>query len=102
MTAFVNQRPIHQQNLAAFMTTRSTFPKPSHVSDRAWALAQRMTLRQLAGQLTSIDAGRYQQLAGEDIALASRAATSAPQVWSATGLGSCRRSRSRTDIRRSW
>jgi beta-glucosidase len=29
-----------------------------------------MTLRQLAGQLTSIDAGRYQQLTGEDIALA--------------------------------
>ena len=29
-----------------------------------------MTLRQLAGQLTSIDPGRYQQLAGEDIALA--------------------------------
>ena len=29
-----------------------------------------MTLRQLAGQLTSIDPGRYPQLAGEDIALA--------------------------------
>jgi beta-glucosidase len=29
-----------------------------------------MTLRQLAGQLTSIDPGRYRQLTGEDIALA--------------------------------
>lgn len=44
--------------------------KPPHVSDRAWALAGGMTLRQLAGQLTSIDPGRYQALAGEDIALA--------------------------------
>ena len=52
------------------MATRSTFTKPPHISDRAWALAGRMTLRQLAGQLTSIDPGRYQQLAGEDIALA--------------------------------
>lgn len=52
------------------MTTRATFSKPPHVSDRAWALAGGMSLRQLAGQLTSIDPGRYQQLAGEDIALA--------------------------------
>jgi len=52
------------------MGTRSTLTKPPHVSDRAWALAGGMTLRQLAGQLTSIDPGRYQQLAGEDIALA--------------------------------
>ena len=52
------------------MATRSTFTKPPHISDRAWALAGEMTLRQLAGQLTSIDPGRYQQLAGEDIALA--------------------------------
>jgi beta-glucosidase len=44
--------------------------KPSHVGDRAWTLARGMSLRQLAGQLTSIDPGRYQQLAGEDIALA--------------------------------
>ncbi len=44
--------------------------KPPHISDRAWALACGMTLRQLAGQLTSIDPGRYRQLAGEDIALA--------------------------------
>jgi len=49
---------------------RSSFAKPSHVTDRAWALAGGMTLRQLAGQLTSIDPGRYRQLAGEDIALA--------------------------------
>ena len=48
----------------------ASFTKPPHVSDRAWALAEGMTLRQLAGQLTSIDPGRYQQLAGEDIALA--------------------------------
>ena len=52
------------------MATRQTYSKPPHVSDRAWALAGRMTLRQLAGQLTSIDPGRYPQLAGEDIALA--------------------------------
>jgi beta-glucosidase len=53
------------------MTTLSTFTKrPPHVTERAWALACGMTLRQLAGQLTSIDPGRYQQLAGEDIALA--------------------------------
>ena len=52
------------------MDKRLTFTKPPHISDRAWALAERMTLRQLAGQLTSIDPGRYQQLAGEDIALA--------------------------------
>jgi beta-glucosidase len=49
---------------------RSSFAKPSHVTDRAWALALGMTLRELAGQLTSIDPGRYRQLAGEDIALA--------------------------------
>ena len=48
----------------------ASFTKPPHVSDRAWALAEGMSLRQLAGQLTSIDPGRYQQLAGEDIALA--------------------------------
>ncbi len=52
------------------MTTRSSIPKPPHVSDRAWSLACGMTLSQLAGQLTSIDPGRYQALAGEDIALA--------------------------------
>ena len=52
------------------MATRSTFTKPPHITDRAWARAGSMTLRQLAGQLTSIDPGRYQQLAGEDIALA--------------------------------
>ena len=52
------------------MATRSSFKKPAHVPERAWALACKMTLRQLAGQLTSIDPGRYQQLAGEDIALA--------------------------------
>ncbi|HVH03559.1 MAG TPA: glycoside hydrolase family 3 C-terminal domain-containing protein [Amaricoccus sp.] len=50
------------------MATR--FTKPPHIGDRAWALAGGMTLRQLAGQLTSIDPGRYPQLAGEDIALA--------------------------------
>ena len=48
----------------------ASFTKPPHVSDRAWALASGMSLRQLAGQLTSIDPGRYQALAGEDIALA--------------------------------
>lgn len=42
--------------------------RPEHVSERAWELAGRMSLRQLAGQLTSIDPGRYAQLAGEDIA----------------------------------
>jgi beta-glucosidase len=52
------------------MTNRSRFARPAHVGARAWSLAGRMTLRQLAGQLTSIDPGRYQQLAGEDIALA--------------------------------
>ncbi len=52
------------------MALRTHFEKPEHVSERAWALAGAMTLRQLAGQLTSIDPGRYQQLAGEDIALA--------------------------------
>ncbi len=52
------------------MTKHSSFTKPSHITDRAWALAGAMTLRQLAGQLTSIDPGRYQQLAGEDITLA--------------------------------
>ena len=52
------------------MAPRSSFTKPPHVSDRAWALAGEMTLRQLAGQLTSTDPGRYRQLAGEDIALA--------------------------------
>lgn len=46
------------------------FRKPPHISDRAWALASGMSPRQLAGQLTSIDPGRYQALAGEDIALA--------------------------------
>ena len=46
------------------------FTKPPHISERAWALAGGMTLRQLAGQLTSIDPGRYPQLTGEDIALA--------------------------------
>ena len=50
--------------------TQSTFERPAHVGERAWALAGGMTLRQLAGQLTSIDPGRYQQLAGEDIAAA--------------------------------
>ena len=69
------------------MATRQTYSKPPHVSDRAWALAGRMTLRQLAGQLTSIDPGRYPQLAGEDIALA---------------VARGKRSRSRTGIRRSW
>lgn len=44
--------------------------RPAHVGARAWALASAMSLRQLAGQLTSIDPGRYQALAGEDIALA--------------------------------
>ena len=43
----------------------ASFTKPPHVSDRAWALASGMSLRQLAGQLTSIDPGRYQALAGE-------------------------------------
>ena len=52
------------------MATLTMLTKPSHVTERAWALASGMTLRQLAGQLTSIDPGRYQQLAGEDIALA--------------------------------
>lgn len=52
------------------MATRSRFERPAHVGERAWALACGMTLRQLAGQLTSIDPGRYQALAGEDIALA--------------------------------
>ncbi len=52
------------------MDTITTFTKPPHITDRAWALASAMTLRQLAGQLTSIDPGRYLQLAGEDIALA--------------------------------
>ena len=52
------------------MATLTMLTRPSHVTERAWALASGMTLRQLAGQLTSIDPGRYQQLAGEDIALA--------------------------------
>ena len=52
------------------MAQQSRFARPSHISERAWALACGMSLRQLAGQLTSIDPGRYQQLAGEDIALA--------------------------------
>lgn len=50
------------------MTERPTPSKPPHVSDRAWRLAEGMSPRQLAGQLTAIDAGRYRQLAGEDIA----------------------------------
>lgn len=50
------------------MATGPTPPKPPHVSDRAWALSGAMTLRQLAGQLTSVDPGRYQALTGEDIA----------------------------------
>lgn len=54
----------------ATVTTRSAFTKPPHLSDRIWALVGKMTIRQLAGQLTSIDPGRYQQLTGEDIALA--------------------------------
>lgn len=49
---------------------RRLLARPAHIGERAWTLACGMTLRQLAGQLTSIDAGRYQQLAGEDIALA--------------------------------
>ena len=52
------------------MLSHSPLAKPAHVSDRAWALSGQMTLRQLAGQLTSIDPGRYPALAGEDIALA--------------------------------
>lgn len=52
------------------MTQQSRTDRPAHVSARAWELASAMTLRQLAGQLTSIDPGRYQALAGEDIALA--------------------------------
>ncbi len=52
------------------MTTTPTYPRPAHVGERAWALAGRMTPRQLAGQLTSIDPGRYLGLTGEDIALA--------------------------------
>ena len=52
------------------MTPASTLEKPAHIGERAWTLASRMSLRQLAGQLTSIDPGRYRQLAGEDIALA--------------------------------
>ncbi|WP_181164506.1 glycoside hydrolase family 3 C-terminal domain-containing protein [Amaricoccus solimangrovi] len=51
------------------MTPR-TSPRPAHVTERAWTLAGAMTLRQLAGQLNSIDPGRYRQLAGEDIARA--------------------------------
>ncbi len=50
------------------MLQQPRFIRPSHVSERAWELASRMTHRQLAGQLTSIDPGRYLQLAGEDIA----------------------------------
>lgn len=49
---------------------RSHINRPGHVGERAWGLACRMTLRQLAGQLTSIDPGRYRALAGEDIAAA--------------------------------
>ncbi len=52
------------------MAARDSLPKPEHVSERAWRLALGMSPRQLAGQLTSIDPGRYAQLAGEDIALA--------------------------------
>ena len=52
------------------MTPAPTLEKPAHIGVRAWALASKMSLRQLAGQLTSIDPGRYRQLAGEDIALA--------------------------------
>ncbi|MFT3973241.1 MAG: glycoside hydrolase family 3 C-terminal domain-containing protein [Amaricoccus sp.] len=48
---------------------RKRFARPAHIGNRAWSIACGMTLRQLAGQLTSIDAGRYQQLTGEDIAL---------------------------------
>ena len=48
---------------------RKRFERPAHVGERAWEIASGLTLRQLAGQLTSIDAGRYQQLTGEDIAL---------------------------------
>lgn len=49
---------------------RKRFARPAHIGERAWEIVSNMTLRQLAGQLTSINAGRYQQLAGEDIALA--------------------------------
>jgi beta-glucosidase len=52
------------------MLPQSRYIRPSHVTERAWELACGMTHRQLAGQLTSIDPGRYQQLAGEDIAAA--------------------------------
>jgi len=52
------------------MSARPPSPKPAHIGDRAWALAGGMTPRQLAGQLTSIDPGRYLGLTGEDIALA--------------------------------
>ena len=52
------------------MAPQSRFARPSNVSERAWALACGMTHRQLAGQLTSIDPGRFLQLAGEDIAAA--------------------------------
>ena len=52
------------------MAARDSLPKPPHLSERVWRLALGMSPRQLAGQLTSIDPGRYAQLAGEDIARA--------------------------------
>ncbi|WP_297976029.1 glycoside hydrolase family 3 C-terminal domain-containing protein [uncultured Amaricoccus sp.] len=52
------------------MAKKSYSVRPAHIGARAWGLAAGMSLRQLAGQLTSIDPGRYLQLAGEDIALA--------------------------------
>lgn len=53
------------------MAKRSKYQRPPHISERAWSLAEGMTTRQLAGQLTSTDSGRYPQLSGgEDIALA--------------------------------
>ena len=49
---------------------RKRSARPAHIGERAWGIASGMSLHQLAGQLTSIDAGRYQALAGEDIAVA--------------------------------
>ena len=51
------------------MATQSRESRPTSANGHGRSPAA-MTLRQLAGQLTSIDPGRYLQLAGEDIAAA--------------------------------
>ena len=79
------------------MAARSTFSRPAHIGESAWALACRMSLKQLAGQLTSIDPGRYMGLTGETRACRP-AARSAALASSASACASCRRSRSGTAI----